>query len=318
MKSIFGIDLIETGVLNPISLTVKKAGSNRSVNYATEDDHSGFDSNIFNNPEFDVRYFFKDLSPSDIDDLINKRAYLEFWLPVVDHDMSRKGISGNGKYYSAEDIDGAMTPHFISRMNTGGVEGELDHPQLHVYSDNEKSIMNFKNNLDRISRIDKDNVVWYIVGFKRHNNISFFKFRTSLSNNKVVMDMLNGKAPSASLRVTGDFRQDPNTGIWRGTNIRFVTIDYVDNPGFKTATLFSGAIDLVKSGSSDLKKVQFCNNSNKTNPFALESEDDTKYVNEVINNKDVYMLNSLYIMTETKPKKERVSLDTLIDRINVL
>lgn len=196
---------------------------------------------------------------------------------------------------------------------------ELDHPRIKMYSDNEKSKMNFENNMDKIRNVDVKNVVWYVVAHKLEKGISYFKFRTSLTNRKVVLDMLNGKAPSGSLRVTGKFSQDPQTGIWRGENIKMITIDYVENPGFKMATLFQGAIDLIKSGTSTLKKIVFTNNQSKSNTYAFESlSKDDEFVKD-IGASEMYQGNSAYIILKDKseqPKAPRKTLSQLKDEIS--
>lgn len=311
---LYGFDILENSKANPINLSIKKSGL-KSVSYSLESDNSGFEETTFENPSFDVRYFFKDASAQDIDDLINGRAYLEFWLPIVNHTK----LSGNAKLYTEEDIINGMEGYFKNTMETGGVPGELDHPSLKLYSDNEKSKMNFENNMDKIRKVDQKNVVWYVVAHKLHNGISYFKFRTDISNRRVVMNMLNGKAPSGSLRVTGKFSQDPQTGIWRGENVKLVTIDYVENPGFKMATLFQGAIDLIQSGTDKLKKIVFTNDKSKTNTYAFESLNDDEFKKDV-ENSDIYQGNSAYIVLENPGnKKERKrSLDEMLDDVSFL
>lgn len=293
-----------------------------SSKFSFEADESGFDSSIFENPQFNVRYYFNDMSVQDIDDLINGRAYLEFWLPIVDH----KKPSGNGAMYSETDIINGMEGYFYNTMQTGGVPGELNHPGLFVYSDNKESVMNFTNNMQRIKTIDQGNVVWYVVAYKLENNISYFKFRTSVNNRRVVMDMLNGKAPSGSLRVTGKFKIDPNTGLKVGENIKMVTIDYVENPGFKMATLYKGAVSLISSGLNKMKRVVFTNDQNKSNNYAFESLDN-KDVAKELEGFDVYVNpeNSVYLVgvkheetTRVNKSTKRKDLDSLIDEMSFL
>lgn len=117
---IYGFDIIETEKINPINMFIKKAGKEKHIGYAVENDHSGFEEETFTNPSFDVRYFFKDASAQDIDDLINGRAYLEFWLPIVNHTK----LSGNGKLYTETDIINGMEGYFKNTMLTGGVPGK--------------------------------------------------------------------------------------------------------------------------------------------------------------------------------------------------
>lgn len=311
MKTIYGFDIIESNKTNPLGISLKKSGVKT---YSFESDHSGFDEETFKDASFDMRYFFKDLSAQDVDDLINGRSYLEFWLPIVDH----KNLSGNLKYYSEDDIINGMTGFFENTMKTGGVPGELNHPQVFLYSDNEESKMNFENNMARIRTVNQGNVVWYVIAHKLHNGISYFKFRTSLKNRTVVMDMLNGKAPSGSLRVTGKFAEDPETGIWKGKNVKLVTIDYVENPGFKMATLFKGAIDLVQSGTEKLKKIVFTNNQSKGNEYAFESLNDDEFKKDVEGN-TIYQANSGYIILDKDlGEKKRKSLSEMMDEISFL
>lgn len=193
---------------------------------------------------------------------------------------------------------------------------ELDHPSLHLYSDDDKSKMNFENNINRIKKVEQSNVVWYVTDYKLHKGRSYFKFRTDINNRRVVMNMLNGKAPSGSLRVTGKFYQEPETGIWRGENVRFVTIDYVENPGFKMATLFQGAIDLVQSGTEKLKKIVFTNNKSMSNTYAFESLENQDEIREITGD-NIYQGNSAYIIIGKEEKKRR-SLNEIMDDVSFL
>ena len=320
MKEIltYGFDFSESNKNgHPVNVRVKRIGKGVERMFSMESDNSGFPEETFNNPEFDVRYFFKDMSAQDIEDLLQGRAYLEFWLPVINHEKP----SGNNTIYTIEDTVNGMEGYFKNTMETGGVPGELDHPKVTLYSDNEKSIMNFQNNMDKIQKIDQDRVVWYVIGYKLVKNISYFKFRTSISNRRVVQNMLNGKAPSASIRVTGKFTLDPSTGIRRGSNVSFRTIDYVENPGFKMATLFQGAVDLIQSGTEKLKKVIFTNNKNFTNSYAFESINDDKMAKD-LEGYSVYKGNDACLIISEgemkKPTKKRASLESMLDNLEYL
>lgn len=118
-KELFGFDFVDSLGSTPINLSIKKSGI-KTLDYSCESDHSGFDEETFSNSEFNVRYYFKDASAQDIDDLINGRSYLEFWLPIVDHTK----VSGNGKLYTEQDVLTGMEGYFKNTMLTGGVPGK--------------------------------------------------------------------------------------------------------------------------------------------------------------------------------------------------
>lgn len=314
----YGFDFSTNLNSNPINIRLKKIGNETGRFFSMESDNSGFPEETFDNPEFDVRYYFKDMSAQDIEDLLQGRAYLEFWLPIVNHTKP----SGNNTLYTVEDVQNGMKGYFENTMQTGGVPGELDHPKIKLYSDDQKSVMNFQNNMDKIQTIDQDRVVWFVIGYKLVNNISYFKFRTSITNRRVVQNMLNGKAPSGSIRVTGKFTVDPSTGVRRGSGVSFRTIDYVENPGFKMATLFQGAVDLIQSGTSKLKKVVFTNNKNMTNSYAFESIDDDNMAKD-LEGYNVYSGNEAYLIISNgkdvkKKVKKRASLESMIDNLEFI
>ncbi|MGL5315697.1 MAG: hypothetical protein ACRC92_20750, partial [Peptostreptococcaceae bacterium] len=242
------------------------------------------------------------------------KAYLEFWLKTINN----REPSGNRKLYTEEDIRGAIPGFFGNCLKAGGVPGEVDHPSLHIYSDNESSVMNFENNMSRIKRVERDRVCIYTTDYMFKDGWTYFKFRTCITNRIVIQDMLNGIAPQVSIRVTGKFSEGPD-GIIRGKDVKFVTIDYVRNPGFKTAHLFQGSIDLVKSGSTESKKVEFTNSKNLSLSTAMESINDTDLISEA--GGSLYACNSVYaiVVDDSNPTpKVGKTLEEEMNSISIL
>ena len=170
-------------------------------------------------------YFLKGLSVEDARKLRDGETYLVF--DVIAMDCSKP--TANGRRYPLDVFVSAMKDEEVVRkMNHGGFPGEGEHPELKVPENEANTQATIRENMQRIVRIDPKNKTHYIIGWHTEGDNMIFTIKTSLDNRQIVNDLLNGHAPTFSIRTTGQFEPENDHVVAKA--LKFITIDYVMNP----------------------------------------------------------------------------------------
>lgn len=175
-------------------------------------------------------YFLKGLSAEDARKLRDGETYLVF--DVIAMDCSKPTV--NGRRYPMDVFISAMKDEEVVRkMNHGGFPGEGEHPELKVPENEANTQATIRENMQRIVRIDPKNKTHYIIGWHTEGDNMIFTIKTSLDNRQIVNDLLNGHAPTFSIRTTGQFEPENDHVVAKA--LKFITIDYVMNPANATS-----------------------------------------------------------------------------------
>lgn len=170
-------------------------------------------------------YFLKGLSVEDARKLRDGETYLVF--DVIAMDCTKP--TANGRRYPLDVFVSAMKDEEVVRkMNHGGFPGEGEHPELKVPENEANTQATIRENMQRIVRIDPKNKTHYIIGWHTEGDNMIFTIKTSLDNRQIVNDLLNGHAPTFSIRTTGQFEPENDHVVAKA--LKFITIDYVMNP----------------------------------------------------------------------------------------
>lgn len=210
-------------------------------------------------------YFLRGLSIEDARKLREGETYLVF--DVVAMDCSRP--TANGRRYPLEVfVESLKDPAVVREMNHGGIAGESEHPEL-VVPENEANMQAaVRANMQRICRKDPKNKTHYIIGWHTEGTNMIFTIKTSLDNRQIVNDLLNGHAPTFSIRTTGQFEPENDHVVAKA--LKFITIDYVMNPANETSKARPDMIIKHISPEVEEKKIQMMSSLEPTGTESFE------------------------------------------------
>jgi len=250
------------------------------------------------------RYFLKGITPSQVDDLLNGRAFLEFWCMGIDH----SGFTANGKKYPADVFRAAVKDEIVTnKLKRGSLYGETAHPEIEPGNDETTHIKNMK----RVVRTEQSNAPHMIVGYRFEGDKTYFKIRTSLNNRTMVNDILNGRIPTFSIRTVCSFVPEGQGLV--ATNVKFITLDYVDNPASFGDPSALPEIEFIKPEDGKVINLKLTNEVAKASGF--ESADELNFIADDEELVDVGMENLWVVRKKVmnKPQKKR-SLDDVLNK----
>ena len=256
-------------------------------------------------------YFLKGLSVEDARKLRDGETYLVF--DVIAMDCSKP--TANGRRYPMDVFISAMKDEEVVRkMNHGGFPGEGEHPELVVPENEANAQAAIRANMQRIVRIDPKNKTHYIIGWHTEGDNMIFTIKTSLDNRQIVNDLLNGHAPTFSIRTTGQFEPENDHVVAKA--LKFITIDYVMNPANATSKAKPDMI--IKHISPEVKeqKIQMMTTLAPTGTESFEGfeslipEDSELFFDSSLGMEDI-MQNIVIKKKEPKPFDLREHLKKL-------
>jgi len=162
--------------------------------------------------------------------------------------------TANGKQYPMDAFMTALQADDIQKMlKMNSLYGEVEHPRIAKGTD---EVTNLEN-MSRILYKDANSRTHLITGYEVEGAKIYFRVRTSIENKMMVNDILNGRIPSFSIRTICQFV--PENGVMVARTIKFVTLDYVDNPaseGDPVAQPDIQKVDVAGGKIIDLKLMQ--------------------------------------------------------------
>ena len=211
-------------------------------------------------------YFLRGLSIEDARKLRDGESYLVF--DVIAMDCSRP--TANGRRYPLDVfVEALKDPAVVRMINHGGIPGESEHPVLAI-PENEANVQAaVRTNMQRITRIDPKNKTHYMIGWHTEGNNMIFTIKTSLDNRQIVNDLLNGHAPTFSIRTTGQFEPENDHVVAKA--LKFITIDYVMNPANETSKALPDMIIKNISPEIEARKIQMMSTLEPTGTESFEA-----------------------------------------------